>query len=146
MLEAYSDASFDNKNGIVAAGYVVHELSDNERTLVETGNRVLNANADSRDIDWCSNRAEYWATIVTLRAALEYSNQPVIVHTDCDTVADAIRDGHSVFEQYFDHAFKSFLHRYDDYYVRAIDRDENGIAHDQARLGLKIGREILRNS
>jgi hypothetical protein len=145
MLEAYADCSYDNDLGVLAAGYIVYELDQNERTMVETGNRVLNTNADTRPIDWCSNRGEYWATIVTARAVLGYTDQPIMLYTDADSVYEAVV-GDDPYEDYFSHALKSFLHRFNNYYIRSIDRENNEIAHDQARLGLKIGRDILRDN
>jgi len=144
MLHAYADCSYDGTRDVLGVGYVTYELNNNEKEPIETGNRVLDTNADSRGINWCSSRGELWALIVTARAALPYSNQPIVFHTDSSNAVEELLDS-GRFEEYFTHAFYSFAGRYDNYYVQEISREQNEVADEQASLALTIGRNIKKN-
>lgn len=127
---------------ILSIGYVLYRSDGVEETLLDTGTRVLNTDEHDRRIEWCSQRGEYYAGIVAARAALDYSNEPFVLHLDAETVVEDIKNNHDRFEPYFRHALFSFLPRFREYYVRNVHRSNNESAHEQARVGLKIGRDI----
>jgi len=129
-------------DGILSVGYIIFRTDHGNRELVETGTRVINTSADDRNIDWCSMRGEYYGAIVAVRAALPYTDNSLTIHVDCDEVGKWIRHGNDPFESYFKHALRSFAHRFDNFSVSIIHREYNEQAHEQARLGLKIGREL----
>lgn len=140
MIHAYADASMDSP--ICAVGYVLFRSDGTEQQFLDAGTRLFNKQEDDRRIDWGSNRLEYYAAIIAVRAALEYTNEPIILSLDHQDVVGHIRDGTDPFEPYFRHALMSFLPRFEDYFVQVVHRDHNEIAHEQARIGLKIGRDI----
>jgi len=142
MILAYADASVDTP--IVSVGYILYRVENAEEELLETGTRVLNANSHDRDIDWDSNKAEYFGAIVATRASLDYTSEPFILHLDHNAIVQKIKQRTWHQEPYFPHCLFSFLHRFDDYHVHAVHRESNERAHEQARLGLKIGRDIQR--
>lgn len=142
MLHLATDASFDEP--ICSCGWVLTRSAGGSEELVETGSRVLNTDGDRRDIDWCASRAEYRALITGVRAALDYTDEAVLCYTDNEPVKEAIRNEHEdPYESYFRHAFMSFVERFSDWHISSINRDRNEVAHDQARTGLKVGRELL---
>jgi len=65
------------------------------------------------------------------------------ISTIVETAID--KDGYT-YEPYFQHALYSFIGRFDDYSLEVIDRSDNQAAHQQARVGLNIGREIKQKS
>lgn len=140
MIHAYSDCSIDYP--IVSVGYVLYRSEENEETLLDTGTRVFNAEESRRHINWSSGRAEYYSAIVATRAALDRTNEPIILHLDNGGVVKSIKQRTWNHEPYFPHALYSFLGRFEDYYVRIVHRDQNKKAHRQANVGLQIGREI----
>lgn len=140
MIHAYADTSVDTP--IVSVGYVLYRSSNGEEELLDTGTRVINADADDRRIDWDSMCGEYYAAIVATRASLAYTNEPFILNLDCTDVVRKIKERTWGKEAYFPHALYSFLGRFDEYHVRRVHRENNEVAHEQARVGLKIGREI----
>jgi ribonuclease HI len=142
MIHANGDVSMDEKQGLLSVGYVIYRSKKGDEELLDTGTRIINTEADGRDIDWCSNRGEYFSAIVATRAALDYSNEPIILRLDNEPVVQAIKRGDDTFEDYFAHAVKSFLHRFDDWYVQNISRDNNEVADKQASVGLQMAREI----
>jgi hypothetical protein len=142
MLHLYCDVSMDIP--ICSVGYVLQRAHRGERELVETGVRALNTEAHPRDIDWDSMRGEYFAAIVGVRAALPYTDEPIMVASDCEDVVGWIRRGDDPFEEYFQHALHSFLERFPNYDVRHVYRDNNEEAHDLARVGLQACRAAER--
>lgn len=142
MILVYADCSHDDP--ILSVGYVVYRANQGDETLLDTGTRVLNTQSHERDVTWCNSRGEYFAAIVGVRAALDYTNEPLVLHLDNDGVVEAIKTGENPFESYFQHALQSFLPRFDDYHVRSVHRETNEAAHRQARVGLQIGRDIQR--
>jgi len=141
VLHLATDASYDPP--ICACGYVLTRSGSGSEELVETGSRVLNVDADTRGIEWCSSRAEYRALITGVRAALPFTDEPIICYQDNEAVTRAIRGNHDSFEKYFGHAFFSFIERFDDWHITDIDRERNETAHQQARTGLKVARDLL---
>lgn len=134
------DVSMDHP--IVAAGYVIYRTKRSERELIETGTRVVNAEADERRIEWDSMRGEYFGAIIGVRAALEYTHDVIMLNTDCESLVTHINERTWPKEPYFPHALFSFLPRFEDYHVRYVHRSNNEEAHEQARVGLEIGRKI----
>jgi len=143
VLHIYSDASFDSP--ILGCGYVITRTRQGTESFVETGSKVINTDAVRDEIDWCSNRGEYRALITAIRAALSYTSESVLLYSDCDAVVEVIRrndtDSWDI-EPYFPHAFYSFANRFRDWHLTNIARERNEIAHEQARIGLKLGRDI----
>jgi hypothetical protein len=140
VIHAFSDCSLDLP--VVSVGYILYRSTNGDEELLETGTRVLNADADDRQIEWSSGRAEYFSAIVAARAALDYTDEPIIFHLDNAGVVKAIKRDTWHHEGYFPHCFRSFAHRFEDWYVRVVHRDQNEKAHRQARVGLRVGREI----
>lgn len=140
MLHIHTDASYDSP--ILSAGYVITRNEGPDETLVEAGYRVMNTDELRNGIDWCSSRAEYRAMITGVRAALDHTDEPVVVYTDNEPVKNAIT-GHDPFEEYFSHALLSFLNRFTDWHVTSLDRRFNERAHEQARVGLKLARDLM---
>jgi len=140
MILGFADTSVDYP--IVSVGYILYRSDNGEEELIETGTRVLNADSHHRDVTWDSNRGEYFGAIVCTRAALDYSDEPFILHLDHQTVVSHIKQRTWTLEPYFPHCLFSFLGRFEDYHVRCIHRDNNQRAHEQARVGLKIARDI----
>ncbi len=144
MIHAFADVSMDKP--VMSVGYVLYRSRQNEETLLDTGTRVVNTEEDNRDIKWNSHRGEYFGAIVAARAALDYTNEPIIIHLDNSHVVKAIKQRTWGFERYFPHALYSFLGRFEDYHVRIVHREQNEKAHEQARVGLRIGREIAEGT
>jgi hypothetical protein len=142
MILAYADASVDTP--IVSVGYILYRVDSGTEELLETGTRVLNADSHDRDIEWCSTRAEYFGAIVATRACLDYTSEPFVLHLDAEHVVRDIKQRTWNGEPYFPHCLFSFLERFDDYHVRVVHRENNKRAHEQARVGLKVGRDIQR--
>jgi len=140
MILGFADASVDDP--IISVGYILYRADGGNEELIETGTRVLNAESHDREIEWDSNRAEYFGAIIATRAALDYTDEPFVLHLDHEEVAKRIKQRTWHMEPYFPHCLFSFLGRFEDYHVRCIHRDNNQRAHEQARLGLKIGRDI----
>lgn len=128
---------------ILSVGYVLYRSRAGEREFLDSGCRVLNTDANERRISWDSSRGEYYSAIVAVRAALDYTNEPLLLHLDNEGVVQAIQQKHlDGFEPYFRHALYSFLPRFEDYVVQLVHRDNNQAAHEQARVGLRVGRDI----
>jgi hypothetical protein len=147
MIEVYADCSYDNADDtadILAVGYFVYRVQGIERDLVTTGTRVFNTEHHEREIDWCSGRGEYYALIVATRAALGYTDEAIRLHTDCQTIIDVLGKDEYVFEPYFQHALFSFLGRFEEYVIEVIEREDNELAHEQARNALEIGRRVQK--
>jgi ribonuclease HI len=130
----------------MSVGYILYRSRSGEETLLDTGTRVLNTDEDDRRIHWTSGRGEYFGAIVAARAALDYTSEPIIVHLDNTGVVKAIKQRTWNHESYFPHALFSFLERFKDYHVRVVHREQNEKAHEQARVGLRVGREILEGT
>jgi len=141
MLHAAADASFDAP--ILSCGYVLTQSDGGEETFIDAGMRILNTEEVRPEIEWCPSRGEYRAVITAVRAALSYSDQPLLVYTDNVPVRDAILGDNDPFEEYFHHCLCSFLGRFPHWHVLDVDRERNVAAHEQARVGLKLGRRIL---
>ena len=141
MLHLATDASYDPP--ICACGYVLTRSGSGSEELVETGSRVLNVYADTRGIEWCSSRAEYRALITGVRAALPFTDEPIICYQDNEAVTQSIREDRQSFEPYFRHSLMSFLGRFRDWHITDIDRERNETAHQQARVGLRVARDLL---
>lgn len=144
MLHLATDASYDAP--IASCGFVITRSGGGSEQLVETGQQVLNTDACERGIDWCATRSEYRALITGVRMALPYTDEPIICYSDNQPVIQAIRGKYDSFEPYFEHAFYSFINRFPDWHITDIDRERNEAAHEQARVGLKIGRDLLENN
>jgi len=144
VLHVATDASYDSP--IASCGFVLTRSGGGSEELVETGQRVLNTDACERGIDWCSSRAEYRALITGVRTALPYTDEPIICYQDNEAVTRAVRGEYDSFEPYFGHAFRSFIERFTDWHITDIDRERNEAAHKQARIGLKIARDLLENN
>jgi ribonuclease HI len=127
---------------ILSVGYVITRTRRGTETFLDAGCRIVNTEETRKHIDWCSARGEYRAVITGVRATLDRTNEPIIVYTDHKEVANAIRDQRQFREPYFRHAVLSFLERFRDWHVTCIDRDDNELAHEQARIGLKVGRDL----
>jgi len=144
MLEVYTDCSY--ADDILSVGFVVYDTTGVGSELVTTGTRVQNTKYSDRDIDWDANRGEYYALIVGVRSVLDQTHEPLCVYTDSQAVESAIANDGYTYEPYFQHALYSFIERFDDYSLEVIDRSDNQAAHQQARVGLNIGREIKQKS
>lgn len=142
MILAYADCSKDDP--IASVGYVLLRTKNGEETLLDTGTRVWNVREDDRDITWTTGRLEYYGAIVACRAAQDYTSEPIVIHLDNAGIVKAIKNDSWHHEPYFPHCLRSFMHRFDDWAVRIVHRKRNEKAHQQARTGLKIGREIHR--
>jgi len=140
VILAYADCSLDHP--IVSVGYVLCRAENGDESLIETGTRVLNANQDDRAVNWTSGRAEYYGAIIATRAALDYTDEQLILHLDNEGIVKAIKQGSWYHEDYFPHALFSFVCRFEDYHVRLVHRMRNEKAHEQARVGLRVGREL----
>jgi len=90
----------------MSVGYVLYRSERNEETLLDTGTRVINTEADDRDIRWTTGRGEYYAAIVGVRAALDYTTEQIIVHLDNAGVVNAIKNDTWNHEDYFPHCLK----------------------------------------
>jgi ribonuclease HI len=143
LIQAYGDISLDEP--VLSVGYVLFRIEDGEKQFLESGNRLINTETSERDIDWTTHRGEYYAAIVATRAALDYTDEPIVVNCDSEPVVDAINERNDHFGEYFQHALYSFLPRFENHYVRYVDRENNKYAHEQASLGLQIGRDIMED-
>jgi len=139
MIHAYADTSVDDP--IASVGFVLLRSERGDEELLETGTRVLNMESAEVPVR-SSHTGEYYAAIVAARAALSYTAEPIIVHLDCQDVAAAMKHRTWDHEPYFPHALFSFLERFEDYYIHQVHRENNKHAHEQARVGLKIGRDM----
>jgi len=141
MIHVYADASYDPP--ICSCGYILTRSAGADEQFLDTGCRVLNTEADDSRIDWCASRAEYRALITAVRAALDWTSEALMVYTDNESVTEAIQSEETVWEAYFPHAFHSFVERFRDWHVTDVPRERNKLAHEQARIGLKLGRDIM---
>jgi ribonuclease HI len=140
-LHVYADASLDEP--VLSCGYVITRSRGREKDFVDAGCRILNIEETRADIDYCSSRGEYRALITAVRAALDHAEEPLILYSDCDCVVDNVRGDNDIFETYFPHALFSFVGRFTDWHITNISRERNELAHEQARIGLKLGRDII---
>jgi len=117
-----------------------HDREGEER---RSGSSRRNDSAQqNREIEWSIQRAEYYAAIIATRAALDYGSETFLLHMDCDDVVTDIRKDTWRNEAYFEHCFRSFIHRFDNWHITLVNRDNNQAAHEQARVGLKVGRDL----
>ncbi len=143
MIVAYSDASIDESNDILSVGYVLYESQHTHETFLDTGCRVINLKQyDKREIEWTTPKAECYGGIIATRAALDYGSSAFILNMDADEVVRQLKDRTWHGESYFPHALFSFINRFSEYHITAVHRDSNEAAHEQARTGLKIGRDL----
>jgi ribonuclease HI len=143
VIVAYSDASIDTKTDILSVGYVLYESECTHETFIDTGCRVINLSQyDERDIEWTTQKAECYGGIIATRAALDYGSSAFILNMDANEVVRQLKQRTWHGESYFPHALFSFINRFDDYHISAVHRDSNEAAHEQARTGLKIGRDL----
>ena len=140
MIVGYCDASIDLP--IVSVGYVLYRSGKGDQDFLTAGTRLLNADEHDREIEWSIQRAEYYAAIIATRAALDYGSETFLLHMDCDDVVTDIRKDTWRNEAYFEHSFRSFIHRFDNWHITLVNRDNNQAAHEQARVGLKVGRDL----
>ena len=140
MIVGYADASV--KEPIVSVGYVLVDSAYSDQSLLETGTRIINTETCDRVVEWTSHKAEYWAAIIATRAALDYNETTLLLHLDSQQVVEWIREEGWKWEQYFPHTFRSFANRFDDWHISVVHRENNEVAHKQARVGLKVGQEI----
>jgi len=141
VLHVAADASYDDP--ICSCGYVITKSTEGSETLVDNGFRVLNTQQYRPEIPWCCTRGEYRALITGVRAALDHTENAMIVYSDSKPVVNSIREDDDRFNEYFPHAFRSFASRFADWHVSWIDRERNELAHEQARVGLKTARKLL---
>jgi len=139
MIIAYADASVDLP--IISVGYVIYRSQHGTKEFLDAGTRLINANEHQRNIRWTIQRAEYWSAIIATRAAIDYGDGSLVMHMDNDQVVEDIQTGSWENEAYFEHCFRSFANRFDNWHITLIDR-KNNPSHDQARVGLKIGRNL----
>jgi len=140
MIIAHADASVDLP--IVSVGYVLYESTHGGQTFLDAGTRIVNANTCEKGVYWTSHKAEYWGAIIATRAALDHENQALLLQLDEETIVQRLNNGSWEWEQYFPHTFRSFANRFRSWHVSCIERDDNEAAHEQARVGLKIGRDL----
>lgn len=147
MLSVYSDVSMDHEKHLLSVGYVIFNSNRGTRELVDSGAKVIHTDVDDRADDWNTHKGEYFAGIVAVRAAQEQtpneSTERIILHVDNKDVADAMRSRQWDWEGYFPHALYSFLERFGNYDIEMVHRENNCRAHEQAHLGLRIGRDLL---
>jgi hypothetical protein len=139
MILAYADVSVDDP--ILAVGYVLYRSRRGDRELLGTGTRILNMRTFDHPIEG-PHQGEYYANIVAVRQALDWTTEPIQLHCDNVDVVEAMRAGDNRWGQYYSHALYSFLERFSDYDIRLVHRKNNEVAHEQARIGLKIARDI----
>jgi len=148
MIHAYSDVSMDNERNILSVGYVLFESSGAVREKIDSGTKVIHTENGDRDIEWTTHKGEYFSAIIAARAVQEQvkdeSSVVVVFHLDNRGTVENIRSGDWQWETYFPHAFHSFVERFVDYDVEMVHRDNNYRAHEQAHLGLRIGRDLLQ--
>lgn len=142
MIHVYTDASMGNS--VLSCGYIITQTERGEESLIDAGYRIMNTDAVRTDIDWCSSRGEYRALITGARAALDYTNDVIMMYSDNDAVVEDVRGRKGRWEGYFRHALFSFLGRFRDWHITNVDRERNELAHEQARIGLKLGRDIMK--
>lgn len=140
MIFAYGDVSMDDP--ILSVGYVVNRVERGQETLLDTGTRVLDMDEHPRDIDWNSTKGEAYAGIIAARGALDYTDDPLVLHLDNEYTVRTLVEDAWPYEAYFPHALYSFLERFENYQIRLIHRINNEAAHEQARIGLKVARDI----
>jgi len=87
-------------------------------------------------------KAEYYAAIIATRAALDYDNSTLLLNCDSKETVRKIKQDEWNKEAYFPHTLFSFLNRYNDWHLSNVDRSNNEAAHQQARNGLRIGRDL----
>lgn len=147
MIHAYSDVSMDADMDLMSVGYILFESSRGTRTKIDSGAKVIHTDEDDRDIEWNTAKGEFFSAIIAVRAAQEQvdneSSEMIIVHLDNRKVANDIRKERWVWEPYFRHTLNSFIERFGDYDVEYVDRENNYRAHEQAQLGLRVGRDLL---
>jgi len=143
VIVAYSDASVDQQNGIVSVGYVLFRSHRGSEEFLDTGCRVINTDQyTERQIEWKTMKAEFYGAIIATRVALEYGSSALMLNLDDNHLVNKIKKQQWHGESYFPHALFSFINRFDDYHISVVHRDNNEAAHEQARTGLKIGRDL----
>jgi len=147
MIHLYSDVSMDDDRNIMSVGYIIFESTGATRQKVDSGAKVIHTDVNERDIEWTTHKGEYFSAIIGVRAAQEYvddeDSEMIVLHLDNRGTVKNIRAREWKWEDYFPHALFSFLERWDDYDVEMVHRDNNHRAHEQAHLGLRIGRDLL---
>lgn len=148
MIHLYSDVSMDDEKNIMSVGYVIFESGSGLREKIDSGAKVIHTDEGDRcDIEWTTHKGEYFSAIIGVRAVQEHvedeSEEMVVLHLDNRGTVKNIRSRQWKWESYFPHALFSFLERFDDYDVEMVHRDNNYRAHEQAHLGLRIGRDLL---
>lgn len=139
MILSYADVSVDRP--ILAVGYVLYRARRGDRELLDTGTRVVNMEVFERPLEG-THQGEYYANIIAVRRALDWTSDPIIVNCDSPDVVEVMRERDDCWGQYYSHALYSFLERFDDYDIQLVHRENNEVAHEQARIGLKIARDI----
>ena len=140
MIVAYCDCSVDLP--LVSVGYVLFRSSNGDEEFLDSGVRLLNADQCPRQINWTTMKAEYYAAIIATRAALDYDNSTLLLNCDSKETVRKIKQDEWNKEAYFPHTLFSFLNRYNDWHLSNVDRSNNEAAHQQARNGLRIGRDL----
>jgi len=140
VIIAHADASVDHP--IVSVGYVLYKSTHGEQRFLDAGTRIINADQCEKDVEWTSHKAEYWAGIIATRASLDYENHALLLHLDENGIVERMNNDEWDWEDYFPHTFRSFANRFRAWRVSPVKRSDNEAAHEQARIGLKIGRDI----
>jgi len=140
MLHVCSDASYNPP--ILSCGYVIARGAT-PRQLVDTGTRVFNVESTEDTIEWCANRAEYRALIFAVREALPYTDEHITCRLDSDTVVTVIEQRRDTFDSWFEDMLFRYLDRFHEYTFEVVPREHNELAHEQARMGLKMGQQVM---
>jgi len=136
-LVVYTDVSYDDE--WMGIGYTIFKMNDNfERELLELGNRVIDHT--KLDRHYTSHKGEFRALISGVRAATDYGADTILCCVDDKELNRKVTENtHIADDGYFQHALRSFLGRFDDWRVTAVHRDDNELAHKQARVARDAG-------
>lgn len=139
MIVAYADASL--KDNLLGIGYVIERynpIEDEQRTLLEASHTLLNT--DEIEGRVTSMEAEYRACITAARRATDYGDECLMLNTDSVAVVNKVDNDETISENgYYRHALLSFVERFDNWELMWTSRDNNDLAHNEARMAMKIG-------
>lgn len=139
MHVVYTDASI--KGDVLGVGYVIYDESGTGSELVEVAGRACNT--DSLPHEYDSMEGEYQAMISGVRALLDHDPRAVLVFNDNEHVVERAKRGERIAEDgYFHHALHSFLGRFDWWSITHCYRDNNEVAHDQARVAREAAERV----
>lgn len=137
MMVAHSDASF--KQGHVGIGFKLYRpptSTPHGKGHTRLSHMLFTKN--ELEVEFTSEMAEYRAVIETVREAVKYDVDTLVLITDCKPVVEKIRRRETITEgaRFRDELYQ-YLEQFDYWQVKHKKRDRNVDAHKQAAKAIK---------